>query len=173
MLRKTLLCVLLLGYFHAANAQYDNLVNKIQRKNYSFSFLSSWSLDTTNRGSIDFLLLAPVNDASLGFRENINLLMQDYTTIGMTLEKYKSLTEEQIKNMPDFELIESKLEKGDIDTIYILKSSFKMDNRQLKSSAICLMRNNVTYLVTYTAEQAYFELYVKEAEVILRSFKLL
>ena len=88
------------------------------------------------------------------------------------LEQYTAYSREQIKGIPDF-----KIEKEGFETYNGVKfatavNKFKSEDTMLRSKGAWTIQNKKAHVMTYTAGDASFDKYVKDAEAMFGGFDI-
>jgi serine/threonine-protein kinase len=143
-----------------------------KKGNFSIEYSSNWELNTTETNGAEVVLFTELekNDT---FRENVNVFVQDLKGMNMTMEKYAALSEEQIKTMiPDSKIMLSKSVDDHGKKYYLIVWRGFLANNNLKLKQFFFLKDEKAYIITYTALPETFNKFLKEANVILNSFKL-
>jgi len=108
------------------------------------------------------------------FAENVNIIIQDLSHKPMTLADFTELSKNQyISDYGDSSIVSIK------DTIFhgeqAEKGIFSMANpvQPLKILQYWFIKNNMAYILTYTAEPKQFDRFLPTATKVIDSFKLL
>jgi hypothetical protein len=121
----------------------------------------------------ELFLFTPLENDSDRFSENINILVQDLHGHNMDLKKYRELTENPPGGLsPGTTILESGILKKGHTEYYKLLYLMTQGNFKLKINTICFIRDEMAYLVTFTAEEKKYDRYKKAGEKILDSFSL-
>ncbi len=88
------------------------------------------------------------------------------------LEQYTAFSKEQIKGIPDF-----KVEKEGFETYNGVKfasavNKFKSEDMTLRSKGVWTIQNKKAHVMTYTAGDASFDKYLKDAEGMFAGFDI-
>jgi serine/threonine-protein kinase len=140
-------------------------------ENFKFStkYPSDWNKKNLENG---IAFLSPKESALDPFQENVNVIIQE---IGeMTSEEYFIKTKKiVIKNYGSSSVISSKptVLAGMPSQEFIFKMKIRELDLKVKQSWVIISKK--AYLVTYTSESDKFEKYLKTADQIVGSFKLL
>ena len=144
----------------------------LKMKDYEMKYPSNWEFKEGMMGT-EFFLLSPLSNKSDNFRENISLLVQDFTENDMTLDKYTELSEKQIKNLiTDGKIILSKRLKNKNEEFQKVVWVGKQGGYDLKFEQIYRLIGDKAYVLTLTCKVDEFEKYQETGEAILNSFKL-
>jgi hypothetical protein len=139
--------------------------------NYSISYPATWQLDQSKAMGTTFVLF--IGRAEPGkFRENINLMIQDLTGMGLDLDKFVQLSEQQFKTLiTNGKLITSKRvkDRGEHQEIVATGTQGVMD---LKFKQYYWVRDNKAYVLSFTALQSTYDEYVDLASKAMDTFKI-
>ena len=170
--------ILLLSFFTVSLfAQADS--TKVEWTNHENSFCkirypSSWKFDTSKLIGSSFFIFSPLSGPTDKFSENVNLIIQDLTGMGMDLETYKNISEEQIKTMmTGSEIYESVLAKKDTSTFYRIDYLMPQGEMKIRVTSICYIRNEKAYLLTFASRSEEFDDFKNTARKIMESFQML
>jgi hypothetical protein len=153
--------------------QADKNQNTFSQANYSVRYPASWELDQTGKMGTNFILFAPVESAQNDFRENINLIIQELSGKGIDLNKFASISENQVKTMVTHaNLIESKRIINDTNEYHKIIYTGDDGTFHLQYEQYYWLINEKAYILTFTAEQNKFAALKDTAESILNSFVL-
>jgi hypothetical protein len=154
------------------SSQFISSQNKkeINRNGYQIFYGDNLRLDETGRNGSEFYLFTQKENAGDNFVENLNLMVQNLTTLNIDLNKFVELTENQIKERG--KLIESKRSKTNGNESHILIYESTINGRELKFLQYDFVKNNKAYFLTYTAKKDDFEKYLMEMESVMKSFKI-
>lgn len=143
----------------------------LSEDNYSISYPAAWQLDQSKAMGTTFVLFARGADGSK-FRENINLMIQDLTGMGLDLDKFVQLSEQQFKTLiTNGKLISSKRlkDRGEYQEIVATGTQGVMD---LKFKQYYWVRDNKAYVLSFTALQSTYDEYVALASKAMNTFKV-
>ncbi len=155
------------------SAQTTNTNSRFAGKGFIIEFPSSWSLDTSHMMKTECILFASPEGDNDRFRENINVLIQPLGDPLFSLEKYKTISEQQLTHLPGkIETEESAIILKDGKTYYRMSYVLSQEQFQLHITSICYIKNAKAFLVTFTTEAAKYETYKNEGEKVLASFQL-
>jgi hypothetical protein len=143
----------------------------LNQTDYSLSFPASWSLDQSGQMGTKFILFTGQDNS--GFRDNLNLIIQDLGVDGLNLDKYVSLSERQIKTMiTNAEIIEWKrLKVGGNEFQEVI---FKGDQGvlHLKWRQHYWVKGDKACILTFTSSQSTYDQYVQVCQKLFGSFSL-
>ena len=149
-------------------------VKTFTNDNYSLEYPATWTLDTSKTWGADLMLFAPKDDDQDKFSENVNVLIQDLAGMGIGLEQYKEITDQQIATLAtDGRIIESSILKKGNKEMYRIVYTMTQGDFNLKITSHCFIQNERAFLVTFTTEVEKYENYKLAGEDILGSFALI
>ena len=152
------------------NSNAQELIN-FDTDGYSISYPKGWTFDTSGQRNTSFIIFSKLEQND-GFRENVNLLIQDLSGQNLDLKKYTELSVNQIKSIPNSEVFESKdLKKDSLQHHQIVWEGF-IYGKNLKFKQLYFVENNKAYILTLTCEQNKYEDYILLGTKILNSFTL-
>jgi hypothetical protein len=147
------------------------LTSKFFRNNYVIEYPKSWKTDTSKLMGADLFILSPLENAADKFSENINILIQDLAGQNIDLEKYKEITELQIKELvTDGKIIESLILNNGVQPCYKITYEMIQAELRLKITSLCYISSNKAYLITFSSTIDKYDQYKKIGENILNSF---
>jgi hypothetical protein len=145
----------------------------LDQPKYSIQYPPTWQLDSSGQMGTSFLLFSPQESGEDGFRENVNLLIQDMAGENIDLDKYTKISEEQIKTMmPNSKLIESTRIKKDATEYHKIIYNGDQEGLHLKFEQYYWVIGNKAFLLTFTSEQNKYDAFKKVGESIMNSFIL-
>ena len=143
---------------------------KLEEENFSISYPQNWRLDTTGQMNTSFILFSELKEEDL-FQENVNLLIQDLSNQGFTINSYAKLSENQIKGMVvNGEIIESKFNVE--NNHHTLVWSGLVNNRSLKFKQYFFLKDEKAFVLTLTTLPETYDEYIQVGNKILNSFKI-
>lgn len=145
---------------------------KVFSKNdFKISYPSGWRVDTSGTMNSKVFFFSPLEGPDDKFSENLNVMVQTLGGQPIDIQKYKEISEQQIKMMfSDGKMEESKVVNSNGREEYHLAYEFSQGVYRLKVLAICFINNDNAYLATFTSEASKFERYRPTAEKMLESF---
>ncbi len=170
---KIWLTISLLGLstFCLSQTTTPNIV--FSSKSFKISFPTSWQLDTTKNMGAECFIFSPLENEKDNFRENVNVMIQDLSGSQIDLEKYKQITEQQLKQYDaTAQVFESSIIKQSGGNFYKVLYSMTQNKNKLKITSVCFIKNEKAYLITLTTKIETYEKYKKIGEDILNSFSL-
>lgn len=168
--------IFLLSKFHSygQNEKDSSFTwNTIDRNNYSIKFPGTWTLDTSHQFGADIFILSPKNADTDIFRENVNVMIQNLSGTGLTLDSYAEISIKQVKAMlNDANILETRRTKVDGKEFHMLLFTGQQGIFKLKTLQIFLIENDSAYVITLTTELHQYDNYNQVGETILNSFRL-
>lgn len=142
----------------------------IETEDYSLSYPSN--LELVEVDGVEFLLFTELKGGNDDFIENLNLMVQDVTTLNLSLQDYVELSEGQIASVGG-ELMASDLKEKDDGTQYqrVIYTS-RSDNKDLKYLQHYYLVNHKAYVLTFTAAESEFASYAHDMELIMDTFEV-
>lgn len=139
---------------------------------FSIEHPSDWELNTSGLAGSEFFLFAPLVSTEDVFRENVNLLVQDLTGMGLDLNSYTELSESQVKTaFSNSKILLSERKKGTLGEYHRLIYVGKQGDLDLEFEQHYLIKGQYAYVLTLTCEETQFDPYQKTGERILDSFR--
>jgi serine/threonine-protein kinase len=162
-------------FFVLQSCSQNELVTHKSNKGFSFSYSKKeWILEDNK----DILLLFSTNQTEADFKTNINILVQDLSMQPMSLNEYHQLTLNQIKQATGENNVENE---KDItisgyptkELIYHIPQDINRGNTVgLKIKQVYLIKENKSFLVTYTAKTDSFNKDLESANKVFRTFEI-
>ena len=141
------------------------------KDNYSVKYPNNWKLDATGSYGTTFFLFSPLTAKTDGFRESVNLVIQDLAAQPMGLDEYMNISKEQLKNaLPNVNVIEAKKLNNKNGEYGRILYTGEQQSFHLKFLQHFWIINNKAYVLSYTAEEKMYDTYLKIADVIFNSF---
>lgn len=167
---KILLSFLIASQFIFCQVKPIKEILILNKTEFKISYSSDLKLDESGKNGMTFLLLTERTNSEDNFAENINLMKQDLEKLNLNLDKYIEITEKQVTEIG--KLIESKrLKRNGTEYQRLVYEAF-LNNFDLKFLQYDFIKNNIAYILTFTAKKEDFEKYLKNMEEIMKSFKL-
>ncbi len=159
----TLICV-------SAGAQ----VKSFQSVNYSIQYPELWDVDTVHKNMADVFFLSPLSSDTDKFRENVGVGIQNLHGMNVDLDKFVTLSENQIKTLvTNGNIIESRRVKYAEGEFHKIIFTGLQGVYHLKFEQYYFIYKEKAFVITFTAEENKFDDYVAVSEKILGSFKLM
>lgn len=163
-------------FFSFYSCSQNSFVNYKSPNGYSFSYSDKeWQLERSETHTILFNKL----ERSSNFNTNINILVQDLSNTPMSLSDYHKITLYQMVQALGKNTVESDRDIKVSGTpakeiIYIIPQDISKGNYiELKLKQIYLIKNDKAYLITYTSVTKDFDTYLKSANKVFETFKIL
>lgn len=137
---------------------------------YTIQYPVEWSVTHVDN-AVGFL--RPANADSDDFDENVNVILQNLSQHPLTLKQYTDISKAQyinaygqaaIVSLKDTSLAGNPAEVG----IFVMKTQ----GHTLKLKQCWFIKNNIAYLLTYTAKPEKYSTYLGTAMKIFGSFKV-
>jgi serine/threonine-protein kinase len=161
---KAVFLFLSLCVFQTTMLTYNNVLNK-----FKIDYPNNW-VQKNNVNAI--LFCSPKEDDKDNFQENVNILLQDLSAHPMNLEEYADITKKQVaENVGSSAMLSIK------DVIFSGRKSkeisfnLNLSGKDLKVRQFVFIKENIAYLLTYTAEQSQFEKYKDISTKVMNSFR--
>ncbi len=141
----------------------------------SIKYPTNWSLDENSMAGVSFFLYSPLESNDDNFKENINLMIQDfkdYDAEGTTLEEFVQITLAQVETvLSNGELISSATKSKDGKTYQEIVYKGTQNYYNLTWKQHLYVENDKAYILTFTSVQEKYNAYIATADLILESFK--
>ena len=165
-----ILVTALIGFSQKAICQKWIPVNQ---KEYSIKAPSNWSVDLSKQMGTDLVMFSMLENSNDKFRENVNVMVQNIAGKNINLEKFTTLSLNQVKTMAaDSKIEESKTIKTNNGSYQKIIYAATQGGLKLKFEQYYFISNNKVYVVTLTTEANKFEIFRLLGEEILNSFVL-
>ena len=169
----SILFILLVSYHCFSQVNDTNLTNKFSFEGFNIKFPSSWTIDSTGIMGTKLIMFAALEDEADKFRENVNIIIQDLKGQDVDFEKYKQISETQIRTiLVNGKIIQSVIYKSGKEAFYKINYEMTQNNFRLNITSLCYMKKEQAYLATFTCESAKYEQYKKLGEAILNTFSV-
>ncbi len=140
---------------------------------FSVQYPQDWELDDSGKMGTSFILFSAVASDKDSFRENVNLIIQDLTSLNLDLDKYVEISESQIKTMiTDGKIMKSERITSGANQYHKVIYTGKQGDRKLQFEQYYWVINNEAYVLTLTCEKSQFSAYQEVGERILNSFQI-
>ncbi|MEN9571311.1 MAG: hypothetical protein RL172_2542 [Bacteroidota bacterium] len=171
---KIILFCLLFTAAKFTAAQQKPPVKTITKNGYSITYPNKWAADSSGKMGADLYIFSEKENEQDRFRENINVLIQNLSGMGIDLDRYVQLSIDQIKSLlPGSKIFETKrMSTASKRPYHKIIYSMNQQGFELMVEQYYFVNANKAYVVTYTAEVTRFEQYKQSAEQILNSFSL-
>lgn len=142
---------------------------KLEDSEFSISYPGTWELNQSGQMGMAFALFSPLKFEGDNFRENVNLIKQDISSLNMNLDGFVGTSENQIRTMmQDGTILESERAEDYHKIVY----TGTMGQFKLKFKQYYWVLEGNAYVLTFTAEQSEFDNYAEIARQIMDSFKI-
>jgi len=148
-----------------------------QKDNYSINYPSNWEYSNQKpEPSIAFIFMSPeASQIKDSFRERINLTIENLVSEDLSLEEYTEKVLEQVKvQIPNAKMVSAlPVTIGDIEATNIIWTAELGGGLNLKFNQLFTVKDRVAYVLTFASTTTEYELYEKDAIVMLNSFKII
>lgn len=145
----------------------------LKEDKFEVKYPSDWKLDKSSLLGSTFVLFGQLSDKKDRFRENINLMVQDFGGQDVKLDQYVEISEKEV----DYLITKGKIILS--ETIRDGKTEYhkiiytgEQGIFKLKFEQYFWVIDNEAYVLTLTCEENQFDEYQKLGEEILNSFKI-
>lgn len=157
------------------SAQTDTTITFVTFAHAPFSFQhpQNWELDTSGKMNTTVFAFSPKDDEADNFRENVSVIIQDLAGSGIDLEKYASISEEQMKTMvTDCTIHRSEVKTTPNGECYQIQYDMTQGTYRIQITSYCFIQEEKAYLITFATETKKAGQYKSIGEQILNSFSL-
>jgi len=140
---------------------------------YTLEHPADWILQQPGQMGTLFTLLSPLESPDDAFHENLNAVEQDLSGMGMTLDAYIELTEQQIQTYitkPSV-LVSRRAKKGKTEFHQLVYTGLQ-GKYSLRFEQYIWLRNEKAVVLTFTGEKSKADQYTALGARILGSFTL-
>ncbi|HEX4957974.1 MAG TPA: hypothetical protein VFV46_07330 [Lacibacter sp.] len=154
------------------SAQNNNPL--IETSTYSIQPPKGWTVDTSKTQGAELFLFSSLENKKDQFRENINLIVQNISSYGLSLDEYVKISEKQIQSemLKDGVLISSERMHKDRRDFQKMIYTMSLGVFKLKILQYAFMVNGSAYVLTFTAEAATFDNYFPDAYKTMNTFTI-
>lgn len=140
-------------------------------KEYSIQYPKDWKLNKSGEMGTTFALFSEPTSSQDKFKENVNLVIQDFTGQQIDIQEYVDICENQIKqNLNKGKIIKSISQNLNNRNFHKLLYTGTQGSFDLKYDQYYWIENGKAYILTFTGEENEFADYKEIAEKILNSF---
>lgn len=145
---------------------------QLNENGYAFQYPKDWTLDQSGQSGTTFIVLSQPDSPDDKFRENVNLLIQDLSGLGIDLGKYTEISLDQVKMMlTNGNIIESTRKKAYGETFQKVVYTGDQGVYRIYCEQYYWVKENKAYVLTLTCETDQLDSYKELGEKILNSFK--
>lgn len=145
-------------------------LTKLNKSDFNITYPNNLKLDESGKNGTVFFLFTEKTNPNDNFIENINLIIQDLSKMGINLDKYVEISEKQIVEIG--KISESKrMTKESIEFQRIIFDT-SLNNLNLKFIQYYFIKNDKAYVLTFTCNKEEFITYSEEMENVMKSFTL-
>ena len=140
---------------------------------YSIKYPADWKFQSIGQIGIQFIVTSMPTCETDSFRENINLVVEDLLGTDLTLDKYASMSEEQIKELVyNVKILKSERVKTESDEYQCIVYEGEQGKNKLTFEQYYRVSNMKAYVLTFTAGRNEYADYREIAEKIMNSFQI-
>ena len=138
---------------------------------YSIQYPTDWVLNKSGQGGTIFFINSQVSTSEDQFSENVNLIIQDLSTLNYDLNQFTEISVEQINTMvANSNLLESiRLNASGTEFQKVIYTG-DFAKYNLTIEQYYWVRDQKAYVLTLTCEKSQFDAYRETGEKILNSF---
>jgi hypothetical protein len=141
----------------------------MDQSDFALSHPAGWSLDQSGQAGTKFILFT--GQSNSGFRDNVNLIIQDLKGSGFDLDKYVTLSEGQVKTLiTNSQIIESKRVKSELGEFQEVIFTGDQGVFNLKWRQRYWLKGEKAFVLTFTASQATYDQYKQISQKLFDSF---
>ena len=131
-----------------------------------------WDVNEDAEGIV-VAFMSPAESGSDRFRESVNLVMNDLSGQEMTLDIYKDIAVEQIMGtLENVELVEAESTMLDGNPAFRLVYTADGTYGRLQFMQVMAIKDDISYILTYTSEPENAALYRDKVDNMLDSFRI-
>jgi len=139
--------------------------------NYSVTYPSDYGLRQLN--NIIFFV-SPKKDKKFSFASNVNIMVKDLDEAAADTEKYYAQAKKRLlKSLGEVKILEEKKEKINGRQAQKLVYTSAVNEATFKLMQVTFISGKKVYVITYTSLLKEYDNYLKQARVIINSFKIL
>jgi len=143
----------------------------MDQSDFALSYPAIWSLDQSGQAGTKFILFIGQNNS--GFRDNVNLIIQDLKGLGFDLDKYVTLSEGQVKTMiTNSQVIESKRIKSELGEFQEVIFTGDQGVFHLKWRQRYWVKGEKAFVLTLTTSQTTYEQCTQVSQKLFDSVQL-
>lgn len=146
---------------------------QLDRDGYSIQYPSDWEVDESGQMNTTLILLSAQEDPMDSFQENVNLLLQNLTGMGIDLDKFVEVSLAQIKVMiADNEVLDSQRKEAQGQEFHQVVFKGQQSGFDLTFVQYYWIIEETAYVLTLTAETDKYEKFKATGLKILDSFMI-
>lgn len=166
---RLLFLILALLFFKVGFTQTTSF-KVLDKKDYSIAYHAEFLVDETGSRGPALVFQIPDEDSADHFSSNINLVIQDLSTLDYDLDKFVELTENQVKSV--LTVLETKRVKDEGKEFHSLIFEGTLNGLDLKFLQYDFVKNKRAYVLTYIARTDQFDKNLPEVKKTMDSFTL-
>ncbi|MBN1160425.1 MAG: hypothetical protein JXA17_00540 [Dehalococcoidales bacterium] len=178
MKRSAFLCIvfscLALSALITGCGQTQSIGETYENEKFGFScqYPTDWELQAHPAGTL--VLFAGPMDADGEFRINISVFIEELLGYpGISLDEYTEISEIQFQeSLDDYQRLALSDTTISEMTAKLITYSFGIENLKIKGAQAFFIRNNIAYIITYSATLETYSEYYTEFELVFMSFNL-
>jgi PsbP len=154
----------------------------LTQNNYSLRYPKDWDLQQNESIGSDvsgntvtylFAILSPIESPADKFRENVNLVVEDFNGKKVDPDEYHALSRSQIESqMKNCKIIESRNVKKGSQKYHKIIWTWDHETFNLKVEQYVWISAGKAYILTFSSEQNKFAQFQEVGENILNTFTL-
>jgi hypothetical protein len=166
------LSILLISFIILASSYAQSNKTYINKKfNYSVIYPSDYEL---RHLSNIVVFVSPKKDKKFAFSENVNIMVKDFDPLTNKPEEYYSQAKNRLlKSLGEVKIIEDRKEKLNGREVQRLVYTSTDNEATFKLMQVMLINQKKVYVITYTALFDEYDNHLRQAKLIINSFKLL
>ena len=142
-------------------------------ENLEIDYPADWELQEGFMGTVAVFLSPAESEADL-FQENLNIGTQDLSATPMSLASYTEINVLQIEELiTDSEVLESTSTTLAGNPAHVVVYTGAQGVFTLKWLQVWTIKDNMVYMLTYTAEEASYNKFMSSIEGMINSFKIM
>jgi hypothetical protein len=162
--------VLLSSITGCGETQSTGKIYQNEELGYSCRYPADWEFQANPGGTL--VLFAGPMDSDNVFRININIIIEelvDYADI--SLDDYTEISEIQFQeSLDDYQRLALNDTSISGMTAKLITYSFALDTLEIKGTQAFFIRDNIAYIITYSATPETYSEYYPEFELVFMSF---
>lgn len=162
---------LFLFFFEGQGQTEKDHETLLDQPDYLLSYPSTWHLDQSGQMGTKFILFT--GKTSAGFRDNLNLIVQDLKGSGLDLDKYVNLSEGQVKAMiGNSQIVESQRKKNRTTEFQEVIFTGDQGVFHLQWRQRYWVKGERVFILTFTASQETYADYIQVNNKVFDSFNI-
>lgn len=138
---------------------------------YTINYPVEWELEVDGELGTRFFLFSPLESEEDQFSENINLITEDLTGLGIDLDMYNDLASGQLETViEEYSLIESQRVTWNDQSYHKLVYTGTLDALALAFEQRFYVEHETAFILTFASMQDTFDQYAEVRDRIMSSF---